>query len=75
MLKTRAGDIICGRAEPLTVDIPEACRLTGLGRSKLYDLIGSGEIRSVTVGRRRLIPMAALRDWLERLESVPSPAV
>ncbi|GAM05081.1 helix-turn-helix transcriptional regulator [Novosphingobium sp. MBES04] len=28
--------------EPISVRIPEACRLTGIGRSKLYELIAEG---------------------------------
>ena len=54
--------------EPLSVDIPEACRLTGLGRSKLYQLLGNGEIASVKVGKRRLITVASLRCWFDRLQ-------
>lgn len=56
------------RLEPLSVDIPEACRLTGLGRSKLYQLLGNGEIASVKVGKRRLITVASLRCWFDRLQ-------
>lgn len=68
MLKTRHGDIVGTTIEPLSVDIPDACRLTGLGRSKLYELLGNGEIASVKVGKRRLITVAALRAWLDRLQ-------
>src|SRR4051794_32450008 len=46
----------------LTVRIPEACRLTGIGRSKLYELIRAGEIRSIKVGTiSRLRAAAAFR--------------
>jgi excisionase family DNA binding protein len=69
MLKTRAGDIVGTHVEPLSVDIPGACRLTGLGRSKLYELLGNGEIQSLKVGRRRIVTMAALRDFLNRLQA------
>jgi excisionase family DNA binding protein len=60
--------------ETLSVDIPEACRLTGLGRSKIYDLLGSGEIISVKVGKRRLILVADLRAWLQRLANAQRAA-
>ena len=50
--------------EPITVRIPEACRITGIGRSKLYELIQSGEIRAIKVGRMTLIPIQNLRDFL-----------
>lgn len=47
--------------EPISVRIPEACRLTGIGRSKLYELIGEGHIDIVKVGAITLIPMESLR--------------
>ncbi len=47
--------------DPLTVRIAEAVRLTGLCRSKIYELIASGDIETVKVGRCTLIPMASLR--------------
>jgi len=43
------------------VRIAEAVRLTGLCRSKIYELIASGDIETVKVGRCTLIPMASLR--------------
>jgi len=61
------------RLEPLAVDIPEACRLTGLGRSKLYELLSAGEIPSVKVGKRRVVPVASLRQWLAKLANPPAP--
>jgi hypothetical protein len=36
--------------EPLTVRIPVAVRLTGIGRSKLYELIKSGDLETVKIG-------------------------
>jgi excisionase family DNA binding protein len=60
------------RLEPLAVDIPEACRLTGLGRSKLYELLTAGEIPSVKVGKRRVVPVASLRQWLAKLSNPPA---
>jgi excisionase family DNA binding protein len=67
MLKTRNGDKIGTPIEPLSVDIPGACQLIGLGRSKLYELLANGEIASVKIGKRRLIVVAELRAWLQRL--------
>jgi excisionase family DNA binding protein len=51
---------------PLTVRVPEACRLTGIGRSKLYELIGAGEIETIKVGAITLVPVAGLARFLER---------
>jgi excisionase family DNA binding protein len=52
----------------LAVSVEEACRLATIGRTKLYEAIGSGELPSLTYGRRRLIRTAALKAWLEHLE-------
>jgi Helix-turn-helix domain len=52
--------------EPLTVRIPDAIRLTGIRRSKLYELIASGDIETVKIGQCTLIPMASLRALIER---------
>jgi len=54
----------CG-AKPISVRIPEACRLTGIGRSKLYELIVAGEIEIVKIGSITLIPMASLERLIE----------
>lgn len=53
-------------AEPLAVRIPDAVRMTGIGRSKLYELIASGELDTIKVGRCTLVPMESLRDLLSR---------
>ena len=52
--------------EPLTVRIPVAIQLTGIGRSKLYELIKSGDVETVKVGTATLITMASLRRLVER---------
>ena len=46
---------------PLTVRIPAAVRMTGIGRSKLYELIASGDIEVVKIGASTLIPVASLQ--------------
>jgi Helix-turn-helix domain len=47
--------------EPLTVRIPVAMQLVGIGRSKFYELIASGDIDTVKIGRCTLVPTASLR--------------
>ena len=51
---------------PLAVRIREACRLTGIGRSKLYELIAAGEIEIIKVGAITLVPVASLSRFLQR---------
>jgi excisionase family DNA binding protein len=50
--------------KPLTVRIREACRLTGIGRSRFYELIQEGEIAVIKVGGMTLVPVAALEAFL-----------
>jgi excisionase family DNA binding protein len=59
------------RLEPLAVDIAEACRLTGIGRSKLYELLSAGEIPSCQSRQDRVVPVDSLRRWLARLATPP----
>jgi len=47
--------------EPLTVRISTAVQLTGISRSRLYELIQSGELETVKVGRSTLIPYRSLK--------------
>lgn len=55
--------------EKLLHGIPDVCFRTGLGRSKVCELIASGEIASVKVGKRRLVPATALETFVEKLTS------
>jgi excisionase family DNA binding protein len=41
-------------AQRLTCTVAEACEASGLGRTKIYELIGDGRVTTTTVGRRRL---------------------
>lgn len=41
----------------------------GVGRSTVFELIASGELRSVKVGRRRLVSEAALTEFIQKLDS------
>jgi excisionase family DNA binding protein len=50
--------------DPLTVTVPTACQVTGLGRTKLYELIASGALKSTTIGTRRLVDYASVKALL-----------
>jgi excisionase family DNA binding protein len=52
-------------AQRLSCTIAEACEVTGLGRTKLYELIGDGHLATTTVGRRRLVLVRSLLSLLE----------
>lgn len=51
---------------PITVRVADACRMTGIGRSKLYELIAEGEISTIKVGTITLIPVASISEFLSR---------
>jgi excisionase family DNA binding protein len=43
----------------------EVVAITGLGRTTVYELLRRGEIPSIRVGRAVLVPVAALKQWVE----------
>lgn len=47
--------------EPISVRISTAVKLTGIPRTTLYELIKSGEIETVKIGRSTFIPYRCLR--------------
>ncbi|MBF6144195.1 helix-turn-helix domain-containing protein [Nocardia nova] len=46
----------------------EVRKLIPIGHSKYYELIGSGELRSVKVGRRRFVSEQAVADYIDALD-------
>jgi excisionase family DNA binding protein len=56
-------------AQKLTCTISEACEVTSIGRTKIYELIGDGHL-ATTVGRRRLVVVRSLLSLLESNTSV-----
>jgi excisionase family DNA binding protein len=54
---------------PLLYSVHGAARVLGLGRSKVYELIRTGTLRTVKIGRRRLVPAEALSAYVARLVS------
>lgn len=52
---------------PIAITIPEAVKTSGISRSSLYEALRKGELEARKAGRRTLIPVAALRAYLERL--------
>lgn len=48
----------------------EVRKLIPIGRSKYYELVGSGELRSVKIGRRRFVTEQAVIDYISALDQV-----
>ena len=53
--------------EVLAYRVDDACRALGIGKTRLYELIGAGRIEARTCGGRTLIPAASLREFLATL--------
>jgi len=47
---------------------PQVAEILNLGRSKTYELITTGQIKSIRVGRAIRIPAAALREYVAAQE-------
>lgn len=52
---------------PMAYTVPDACRTSGVGTTKLYELIGQGVLDARKAGRRTLITADSLRAYLSTL--------
>jgi excisionase family DNA binding protein len=57
--------------QKLLYSISDTCRLLSIGRTKLYELIGSGEIPVRKLGKKSLVAAADLNRWANRLPALP----
>ena len=49
---------------PDAISVTEAASRLGVGRTKLYENLSSGELASFYNGRRRLIPVDSIKDFI-----------
>jgi excisionase family DNA binding protein len=56
-----------GQEDLLMLTVEEAARRLRLGRTLVYQLISSGELESVTVGRLRRVPAECLAEYVAAL--------
>ncbi len=49
---------------PLTLTVEQAAKLLGIGRSTAYELVQTGDIPSLRLGRRIVVPVARLAEML-----------
>lgn len=52
----------------MLLTIPEACAAIRVGRTKFYQLLNSGEIKAVKIGKKTLVPQAAIFQWIDGLD-------
>lgn len=53
-------------------NVAEAAAVLGMSRSKLYQFIASGELRTIHIGRLCRIPVQAIDEFVERRTSAAS---
>ena len=49
---------------PLTLRVEDLMSILGIGRNTAYELVRSGKIRSIRIGRQLRIPKDAIQDYL-----------
>lgn len=52
--------------EPVSVTIDDACKALGIKRTKIYELINAGHLRTLKIGRRTLVKTESIRDLATR---------
>lgn len=52
------------------LSIDEAAATLGIGRTRLYREVGAGQLRTVKVGRRRLVPAGAIAGYIAAHQAV-----
>lgn len=57
------------RTPTLLLTVEEAAESLRLSRTLVYELVSSGELRSVKIGRARRVSVRALQDYVNRLEA------
>jgi excisionase family DNA binding protein len=65
MLDHQTGE--AGYETPRLLSIRCSCRILGISRTSLYALMASGQLRSVTIGRRRFVPSDAIDEFITAL--------
>ena len=58
----------------LLLRIPEVAETLGIGRTKIYEIIATGELPTVRVGRAVRISVTTLQKWVEEREQQNVPA-
>lgn len=51
---------------PLLLRPTEAATALGIGRSKLYELLASGQIESIKLGRARRVLQTSVEEYVSR---------
>jgi excisionase family DNA binding protein len=55
------------RLNRLALSMGEVAETLGIGRTTVYRLTSSGQLPSIQIGKRRLVPIHALDEWIRSL--------
>ena len=58
---------------PLLLRPEQVARVLNIGRSKVFELIRTGQLSSVKAGGSRRVSATAVREYVARLESAEAP--
>ena len=53
----------------ITISVADAMSATGLGKTSMYELLNDGSIRSFKVGKKRLVILESIHEWIANMES------
>ncbi len=56
--------------ERIGLTVPEAAKQIGIGPALAWRLVKSGEMPSIKLGSRRIVPVDKLREWMNRSATV-----
>lgn len=64
---TRKGIVMNTTSLPRLISVSEACKIMGIGRTKIYEEINCRRLDARKYGTRTLISEAAINDWMTSL--------
>ena len=57
-----------GTPQRLLLRIPEVAETLGIGRTKIYEMIATGELPTIRIGQAVRVSVSALQKWVEERE-------
>jgi excisionase family DNA binding protein len=58
-----------GLNQRITISVDEAMSAIGVGKTLLYELLNDGSLRSIKVGKKRLVIVESIHEWIANMES------
>lgn len=56
--------------ERVTMTVSEFAKYLGIGLNNAYEIINSGEIPHLKIGRKFKIPKKGIDEWIEKMSSI-----